>query len=108
MKSHTATKFVFSIVKTDMTEAAPKMNRMLRNELVFYILMVAVCVDCISELVRRRHAGDVFQNYNSSTRFTCNEGNNLTYLVNEGQCKNQQELLNGSLWIFIHVVISYM
>ena len=94
-----------------MTEAAPKMNRMLRNELIFYILMVTVCVDCISEaeiseLVRRRHSGDVYQIYNSSTLFTCNEGNNLTYLVNEVQCINQQELLNGSLWIFIHVVIS--
>lgn len=68
-------------------------------------LMAAILctVDCIAEeeialpaeLVNRRHLGDIYHKYNSDGSFPCSEGNNLTYLVNERQCVDQQQLLNG-------------
>ena len=82
-------------------------SRMLRTKYIFHVLLAAIMIsmDCISEaeipgLVNRRHSGDISVSYNSSTNFACNEGNNLTYLVHELQCVDQQDLLNGTGWVY--------
>ena len=82
-------------------------NRMLRIEFIFYSLMATVMVlqstvDCISEegipeLITRRQTGDVYRYYtNSEVLFLCGEGTNLTYLVHERQCVDEEQLLNGT------------
>ena len=78
---------------------------LLRREPTFKSLMTAIIVlkhaiDCIAEerpaeLVNRRHRGDIYRKHNSDGVFSCTEGNNLTYLVDEAQCVDQQQLLNG-------------
>ena len=76
----------------------------LQRGLVLKSLMaVILCtMNCIAEeempaeLVNRRHRGDIYHKYNSSDgSISCSEGNNLTYLVDERQCVDQQQLLNG-------------
>jgi hypothetical protein len=47
----------------------------------------------IAEQVQRRLDGDIYRY--SSTNFVCRE--NLTYLVSENRCVNDQELFNGNV-----------
>ena len=44
--------------------------------------------------VNRRPSGDIFVS-ESNISCTCNEDDNLTYLVAERQCVDNQDLLNG-------------
>jgi hypothetical protein len=79
---------------------------LLQRGLTFKSLMTAIMilkrtVDCLAEkgipaeLVNRRHVGDIYHNYNSDESISCAEANNLTLLVDETQCVDQQLLLNG-------------
>ena len=74
---------------------------LLQRELIFKSLMATILIctmDCIAmpaELVTRRHFGDLYQNYNSDDLFLCTEGNNSTFLVDDRQCVDQHQLLNG-------------
>ena len=64
------------------------------------VALLAVCpTNCNEpetiEIVHRRPSGDTFKSFNSSILSTCSDHNELTYLVSEGQCVRNQELLNG-------------
>lgn len=75
---------------------------MLPPEILFVLFTVHLTsvlgVDCIlpenevPELVNRRLTGDVVES-NASVTYPCVNGG--TYLVDEGWCASQQELLNG-------------
>ena len=47
------------------------------------------------EIVHRRPSGDTFKSFNSSMPSICSDRNELNYLVSEGICVKNQELLNG-------------
>ena len=87
---------------------------LLQRELIFKsLLAVILCtMDCIAEevipaeLVTRRPSGDVYRNYNSNVAFLCSEGNNLTFLIDERQCVDQQQLLNGRVVILNYLSIA--
>lgn len=67
-------------------------------------LLIAVALVIVAECnqkleipvtVSRRSGGDSYVLTNNSSPMLCNEGNNLTYLVSERQCVNNEELLRG-------------
>ena len=45
--------------------------------------------------VSRRLSGDSYGVYNSSELSVCHDGGNLTFLVSERRCINNEELFNG-------------
>ena len=64
--------------------------------------LLTVCpMNCYSnepetiEIVNRRQSGDTFKRFDLSMPSICSDRNELTYLVSEGQCVRNQELLNG-------------
>ena len=47
------------------------------------------------EIVHRRQTGDTFKRFDLSMPSICSDRNELTYLVSDGQCIRNQELLDG-------------
>ena len=45
--------------------------------------------------VNRRLSGDIYNVFNSTVHFACSDGGNLTFLVSEKRCVNNEELFNG-------------
>ena len=50
--------------------------------------------------VNRRLNGDIYTNFNSTDSSACSDDNNLTFLVSERRCVNNQELFNGNYFYF--------
>ena len=67
----------------------------------FIVIMIMfkfiVSEERIPETVSRRQSGDIYTHYNSSSTFACRDDNNLTYLVSEGRCVKNQQLINSNL-----------
>ena len=61
------------------------------------MLKVIATEEGIPETVNRRQSGDIYTHYNSSSTFACRDDINLTYLVSEGRCVKNQQLIRGNL-----------
>ena len=66
--------------------------------IVITVASLVIVADCnrdeIPISVSRRFSGDIITS-NDLVSMTCNVGNNLTFLVDDGQCVDNQELIRG-------------
>ena len=82
------------------------------------VLLVALlyCVTVFASLigdanvpvtVNRRLNGDIYTNFNSTDSSACHDDNNLTFLVNERKCVNNQELFKGNNYLCLYRAIEH-